>query len=557
MKNFSIFHSLGPAFQNCARRFPVTMAFIILLSAYLCLNTEEVMDSADRLTFLIGYFLSVGTLLSLSLHLWSEEVKSKKVNLAVQATAYVLFLADTVFLYYQGKGLAVGIAHAAWILAIVMSIFFLSFFREKNDIPAWNFTCLSVKKAVLAAIVGLVMSGGLLLLYFSIEHLFGLAINVKINWHILVLCGLMLPSLLFIGMLPQGAQKHDHRPQAATFMANTIRYLFVPLAAGYLLVLYGYAAYILLRWQLPDGWVSWLVTILMAGCIAIETGLYPIRIRDRKPWDERIARQLPALALPLLLLMSIGIARRFCDYGITINRLYLATLNVWFYIVCIGLLVGKARRISWIPISFTLLFLLTSTFPVNYATITRDVLQREVRTMLKGKELPLDYDQYKTLLKELTPEEAERLNDKMIYLDDHFFRESVKEFVTMQEFDTFYGLTDESPNKVLYGKLDSQNIIDIPDGYHHFIRIYTYCPLPGDVLETGKIPVDLEGTDVVYLPLDTLKAIDSREKMPVSFYPCISGKRVFVPIYFYFDLRPDDYGQLGIDIEGYLFFKKN
>lgn len=148
MKNFSIFHSLGPAFQNCARRFPVTMAFIILLSAYLCLNTEEVMDSADRLTFLIGYFLSVGTLLSLSLHLWSEEVKSKKVNLAVQATAYVLFLADTVFLYYQGKGLAVGIAHAAWILAIVMSIFFLSFFREKNDIPAWNFTCLSVKKAV-------------------------------------------------------------------------------------------------------------------------------------------------------------------------------------------------------------------------------------------------------------------------------------------------------------------------------------------------------------------------------------------------------------------------
>lgn len=557
MKSFRILHSPGLAFQNCVRRFPITVICIILLSAYLCLNTEDIINSANRLTFLIGYFLSVGAFLSLSLHLWSEEVKSKKVSFAVQTTAYIILFADTIFLYYQGKGLAIGIAHAAWIVAIFMSIFFLSFLWEKDDIPAWNFTLQIIKKTVIAATIGIVMSGGLLLLYISIKHLFGLEINNINGRHILVFCGLLLPSLLFLGMLPQGEQKYDHHPQTTTFTANTIRYLFIPLAIGYLLVLYGYAAYILLRWQLPDGWVSWLVTIFMAGCIAIETGLYFIRIKDRKPWDERIARLLPILALPLLLLMSIGITRRFCDYGITINRLYLATLNVWFYFICIKLLVGKARRISWIPISFTLFFLLTSTFPINYATITRNVLQHEVRTMLKDKELPLTYDQYKTLLKSIGQEEAKQLSEKMIYLDDYFFRESVKEFVTMQEFDTFNGLTDESSNKILYGKLDSKSIINIPDQYQHFIRIYTYCTLPSDVLEKGKIPVDLEGTDVVYLPLDTLKAIDQKSKMPVSFYPCISDKRVFMPIYFYCDLRPDSNGQIGIDIEGYLFFKKN
>lgn len=80
---------------------------------------------------------------------------------------------------------------------------------------------------------------------------------------------------------------------------------------------------------------------------------------------------MPVLILPLLLLMTIGIIRRFNDYGITINRLYLATLNGWFYIVCIGLFVIKARRINWIPVSFAGIFLLTSALPVNYAGITR------------------------------------------------------------------------------------------------------------------------------------------------------------------------------------------
>ncbi|HBB07673.1 MAG TPA: DUF4153 domain-containing protein, partial [Bacteroides sp.] len=63
-----------------------------------------------------------------------------------------------------------------------------------------------------------------------------------------------------------------------------------------------------------------LVVTLMTGCIAIEFALYPARVKYGHRKDRLIARLLPALALPLLLLMSIGIARRFMDYGITINR---------------------------------------------------------------------------------------------------------------------------------------------------------------------------------------------------------------------------------------------
>ena len=45
-------------------------------------------------------------------------------------------------------------------------------------------------------------------------------------------------------------------------------------------MLYVYAARIFISWELPTGWVSWLVVALMAGCIAIEFGLYPVRIQE-------------------------------------------------------------------------------------------------------------------------------------------------------------------------------------------------------------------------------------------------------------------------------------
>ena len=97
---------------------------------------------------------------------------------------------------------------------------------------------------------------------------------------------------------------------------------------------------------------------------------------------------LPIAILPLLVLMTIGIARRFNDYGITLNRLYLLTLNIWFYIVCIGLFVLRARRIQWIAVSFAGIFLLTSVLPVNYARLTHrymfQALSIQIQTSYKG-----------------------------------------------------------------------------------------------------------------------------------------------------------------------------
>lgn len=47
----------------------------------------------------LGYYFSIGTLLSLTLHLWSEEIKSKIKGVIVHIVMHVLLIADAVYLY--------------------------------------------------------------------------------------------------------------------------------------------------------------------------------------------------------------------------------------------------------------------------------------------------------------------------------------------------------------------------------------------------------------------------------------------------------------------------
>ena len=548
----SFFRTLGEAFGRCARRFPVTLSFALALTALQLWLTATDWHGEEKLLVTLFYFLSVGTLLSLSLHLWAEEVKRRKLRLGVQILAPVLLALDAIFLYHNIEGtraIDIGIAHGAALLAIGLSLFFLPFFRERDDIPAWNFAQTAVGTLALTLIVGAVMSGGLSLLALSLHQLFGVDVSHKCYLYILILCCELLPLLMFLGLLPEGERKHDRQPQPTAFLQGIIHYLFLPLAGLYLLVLYIYAGTILTRWELPDGWVSWLVVALMAGVIAIELGLYPSRIKQKRPTDERIARWLPLLALPLLVLMTVGIGRRFLDYGITLNRLYLVTLNAWFYFVCIGLIVSRARRLSWIPISFSLVFLMTSVLPVNYAGITRSVLHREVEEALtrsgRGLQLPLTDTQYEAWIKSLSPEEGQRINSKLGYLHSWFGQESVKDLVREDVSFHHMAAPEDAPDTeyLNFSPMDGTTV-EISSGYTRltFIGQSTTLPL------TAVLPVALDA-DTLRLPLDSLRRWE--ETRQPSLLRTTDGKAFVLTNFHLFIDHPRK--EVEAKIEGYVF----
>ena len=560
--------------RSCIQRFPTPAAFATALAVYaICIILAE--PKADQLIGSIFYFLSVGFVLSLSLALWSEERTVTNKELAIHFVAYLVLLADSFYLYHinfgeGGHGYETFLMHASAILALTLTVFFLSFCRERNDIPSWNFALRVIASGVICAAIGLILWGGLNLLLTSLNWLF--SINLGWKWYSItgVLVAGYLPALLFLGRIPDDEEKHDAQPLRSGFLAGVFRYLFLPLEALYIVVLYIYALQILIRWELPNGQVSWLVIASMVGLVAIEFGLYPTRHAEGRRFDHTVARWLPLVLTPLLLLMTVGIVRRFSDYGITIARLYLATLNVWFYLVCFGLFLTRARRIHWIPISFAALFLLTSALPLNYTSLTRHALMNEVERALTqaGADLPLDAAHYASLMQKLPQEEQSRISSKLIYLENTFSSKTIEPLVTQKEGSIFF-------REFIHAEVDEVVAVDtmvtyyadsgqlthlhIPEGYSELYGNVKCRDFPIELRQdTMEVPVKSdEVSDTILVSLRKLKALNKQMDDLVPL-PTKSSRNLFYLQYFYLNTTSKDDDSTVtpyLSIEGYLLKK--
>lgn len=565
--------SIARAFRNCFRRFPATVSFVFALTCLLCYYVAvEGEFPNQRLILITIYYLSVGTILTLTLHLWSEEVKNKTRKTVVHTVANILLLADSVMLYYlpsEKYDMEIGIAHGAAILSLCLSLFFLSFFKEKDDVPSWNFTVRSLKSFIIANILGAVMSGGISLLVLSLNRLFGIEIPSKSYMYVSIFCNLLLVAMLFIGFLPQGEAKHDNRPVSGNILTFALRYLFLPLTAGYMLVLYIYGAKILVTWELPTGWVSWLVTLLMLGCLIVEFCIYPVRKAKPSKWDEKVARWLPILILPLLLLMTVGIIRRFSDYGVTINRLYIITFNIWCYVVCVVLFVTKAKRISWIPLSFAAVFLVTSVFPVNYTSITRSILHNDIEKAFTHNgqyTLPLTENQYRQWCAATPDEEITVITEKMDYMEQSFGRESISDLIK-DDVNFDYLITgfrqSRDENRYFYGRVPRGTSIKVPEGYGEFIVVNKYIGTVNVEPDSDIIPIPVSeiieesSSDTLKIELQQIMQIaeDGKdEKQPVMARSVTKQRCIIITA---IDIKKSPDGKITINnIEGYLFKKQ-
>ena len=235
MKKFFTRQIIIKSVEQCLKRFPVTVGFTVSLAVFLlvvCWGKDELFT--ERQTFTINYYLTVGSLISLSLRLWGEEVKRKRIVYIANALLHLLLLADAGYLYLLPEDfpfLETGLAHGSALTALGLSIFTLPFFREKDDIASWNFTLQLVSHAVTSWIIGGIMCGGLCLLTASFSGLFGLEVNGNFYTTWLIVFCLTLPSLLFLGQIPAGEAKHDRIGHTSAFLSKVIRYLFLPLLA--------------------------------------------------------------------------------------------------------------------------------------------------------------------------------------------------------------------------------------------------------------------------------------------------------------------------------------
>ncbi|MCR5140443.1 MAG: DUF4153 domain-containing protein [Bacteroidaceae bacterium] len=564
--------------QNVWRRFPLAVIWLVLLTVYavwLCWakapsdsNPAFLMSSEQRAALFYG--LGMAVVLATTLRLWGEEVRRPPLYRWVTLVAHLLLMADVVWLMahpdaFERTGALV--ARLSLMVALAVAFFYAPFFREKDDLPVWNFTWRTFLWFCISFLTGGILTAGLLALIRSLEELFGL--QVSEHWYLtfVVIALLTTPVLLFLARIPEGDEKHDGMAVISKYLIFVIRYLFVPLLALYLIVLYVYGFRILIRWELPNGGVGWLVSALMAGCVVVELGLYPVmRSGEAKPFERWIVRWLPVLILPLLLLMTVGIARRLSDYGITPLRLYLLTFNLWCYAVCIGLVVGRARRIRWIMTSLAAVFLLTSLLPVNFTSISLRVRRHNLDRLVENTlpiTLPMDDEAMGAWITSLDDSCRKQVWDELDFLLDTD-RRSVADLTSVKHMYPFASPTDAEHDELSTIDYSAKGPFALPEGYVQFHdEIYTYLKTEGEdavqVTPDGFWIEQPNADDSAKIPLFIGKnqilscTIDAEKTTPLL---CYSADSTYVLVVTRLNLRmnPDNTPSSG-NVYGYLLSK--
>jgi len=520
----NLFKRMVDSFIKGCRRFPlaILLLFCWAVGAIIMHHLERKYGygklNLQRLEFFIAYYFPSAALLVTAFTLDREANPTKPLNRFVAPITYVAWLAFcSITAYFIPFSISNNIMLGTLIATIIVVTATLAFRHSKDDREFWRLIMGAIIAAVVAGIGAGIFFGGLQLLLIGVETLFGISFYSEITLDIIIVCSMFICPVVWLQMLPSLTPNDERTIKMPRFLGGLLHFLFMPLVGAYLITLYIYLLKIIFIWELPEGMVSYLVTALMAGTIAILFCLYPTRFEEGHRFDKLVARWLPILTLPLLILMTVGIVKRFSDYGVTMPRLYVLTFNLWCYGVCLWLLRCKGSRVIWIPVSFATILLLTSVGPQNYSNLAKVWIKHDIRTALKGKKLPLNEREYDQLFKSKAPE-MQRVLAQLSYISSYYNEDDVSDILDSTAYGRRYDYADADT-------VQTEDLSVYDDNFHACdiksyatmvpVNIDTLCSTLKDGQLIVDIPLKTQGFKQpvrMVIPMKTLRKMNSDNK---------------------------------------------
>lgn len=237
--------------------------------------------------------------------------------------------------------------------------------RQHTPSSFWHFNYEIFIRVLSSGFYALVFFIGLVIGVLALDQLF----DLHIPTYVYLVIGISIIGLFGTSFFLSGIpfdfdiqEKAETYPQALKFFTRSV---LLPLLGLYLLILYSYGLKILLEWQLPNGYVAYLIIIFAIAGIFSFLLIFPIQDETENRWINTFARWYYITLLPLIFLLFVAIGRRLSDYGLTELRYYVLIIAFWLLGITIFFLVKKVRRIQVIPISLSVLLFISSYGPIS------------------------------------------------------------------------------------------------------------------------------------------------------------------------------------------------
>ncbi|WP_374548682.1 DUF4153 domain-containing protein [Flavobacterium sp.] len=287
-------------------------------------------------------------------------------------------------------------------------------YREKGF---WEYNKNLFINFILTTIFTQVLILGVLLAILAVEKLFAFHFDEKIYPETGLSMAIFGSTFIFLLFNAKGLSNLEKESQYPVILKFFTQFVLIPLLIIYLVILYFYSGKILLAWELPRGWVTYLVMAFsIVGILALLL-VYPLKEIKAKSWVVIFSKVFYYSLLPLLILLFTAIFTRVLQYGFTEARYYVLVLAIWLATLTIYYIFYKKASIKFIPISLFCFGIFGLLFPfLNAFSVSVKSQKAELISLLNSEKLiengKINFD------KKISDTTANNILDKFEYLNE-------------------------------------------------------------------------------------------------------------------------------------------
>lgn len=281
----------------------------------------------------------------------------------------------------------------AYIIAVTallshLLVSFVPFLEKDRELRFWQYNKNLFINIFLTAVFTGVLTGGVELAILAVDKLFDFNFHDRIyrdTFFVLAILGSSFIFLLFNDKGLNNLEKDGTYPVVLKFFTQ---FILIPLLLIYVTILYFYSVKILINWQLPRGWVSYLVLAYsIVGILALLL-VHPLKEENAKSWVRIFSKAFYYTIVPLIVLLFTAIFTRILEYGYTEPRYFVLLLALWLLSIVVYFIFNKKATIKFIPVSLFLFGAFALVFPyLNAFSVAKRSQKTELMNILNQHQL--------------------------------------------------------------------------------------------------------------------------------------------------------------------------
>lgn len=342
---------------NTTKRFPLAV-FAAIVAAVLVIWLIEDASDDYLLIFDLAFVSAIGISLFTGIQTLSESLRWDNTKNIIAKSIGLLMLVGYYFLPegYLTEG-ANEVFYRYFVLFLISHLFvaFAPFIKNPDVNEFWGYNKTLFLNFLISALYSAVLFFGLSIALLSIDNLLGFDVKDERYMQLWIFLVGIFNTFFFLARVPKMGEFVPSVTEYPKALKVFVQYVLIPIVTIYILILYSYLVKIIVQWELPTGWVANLVlSFSIAGIFSLLL-LHPIKDEAKNNWIRLYSKLYYIGLVPLVVLLFVSIGTRISEYGVTINRFYVATLAVWLAGIVIYFIVSKSKNIKVIPISLALI----------------------------------------------------------------------------------------------------------------------------------------------------------------------------------------------------------